>query len=337
MFDVVLVALPCKLRTNCRFVESKLLSLASISMSDLLAIGVSWLTNVSLWLHSLSLVFLIAGLVFALKRSIPLEGNGVRHAVFIRFGPLFFAVPLALFGMQHFALRDVVVGAVPSWMPGPMFWVWLVGAALISASLSIITGKVAHLAALLMGVMLFLFVLMIYVPNAVTNPGDRFAWALLCRDLALSGGAMALAGTLAAEPSARPARWLRLAGRFFFGVPMIVFGVEHFLHPQYAPGVPLDKLMPAWIPGHTVWAWLTGAILVMGGLSILLDQRGSLAAVIIGMTYLVLVLFIYLPMEVVHPSIEISGELDYVADTLAFSGAALMVAGSLILPSTNTE
>jgi hypothetical protein len=40
------------------------------------------------------------------------------------------------------------------------------------------------------------------------------------------------------------------------------------------------------------------------------------------------VVFVYLPMEILHPSIVISGELDYVADTLAMSGAALLVAGA---------
>lgn len=302
-------------------------------MSVLFAVSVSWFSSVSFWLHSLTLLCLIAGLAFTLlRRSTPLAGNAPRLSAFIRFGPLLFAVPLALFGMQHFALHDVVVNGVPSWMPAHMFWVWLVGAALIAASLSIMTGRVARLAALLVGIMLFLFVVMIYIPNAASNPGDRFAFALLFRDLALSGGALALAGTLAADKHAPTAKWLRLTGRYFFGLPMIVFGVENFLHPQYAPGVPLPKLMPGWLPGHTIWAWLTGAVLVIGGLSILFNKRGSLAAVIIGMSYLALVLFVYMPMEIVHPSIEISGELDYVADTLVFSGAALLVAGSLLVP-----
>jgi len=302
-------------------------------MSYLLANGVSWLKSVSL--HSLSLVFLVAGLVLTLrKKSTPLGRSDLRVAAFIRFGPLFFALPLAVFGMQHFALQNVVVQAVPPWMPAHLFWVWLVGAALIAASISLITGRLAHLAALLLGIMLFLFVLMIYVPNAARHPGDRFAFTLLSRDLALSGGALALAGTLAADTNARTARMLRLVGRYFFGVPMIFFAIEHFLYPAYVPGVPLARLMPGWIPGHIVWAWLTGAVLLIGGLSILFSKRGSLAAVIIGMSYLVLVLVIYMPMELIHPSVEISGELDYVADTLAFSGAALLVAGSLMVPTS---
>jgi len=134
--------------------------LTSVSMGCVFAIGVSWLKNVSLWLHSLSLVFL--------------TGNALRSAAFIRFGSLFFAVPLAIFGMRHFALQVAVVTAVPSWMPGHLFWVWLVGTALIVASLSITTGKMAHLAGLLAGIMLFLFVLMNYIPNAARNPSDQF-------------------------------------------------------------------------------------------------------------------------------------------------------------------
>jgi hypothetical protein len=46
-----------------------------------------------------------------------------------------------------------------------------------------------------------------------------------------------------------------------------------------------------------------------------------LAATALGIAFLVFVIFICLPMEIVHPSIAISGELDYVADTLAMSGA----------------
>jgi uncharacterized membrane protein YphA (DoxX/SURF4 family) len=226
----------------------------------------------------------------------------------------------------------VVVNAVPSWMPAHMFWVWLVGAGLIAAALSLITGRMSYLAALLVGIMLFLFVLMIHIPTLAQNPGNRFALAILLRDLALSGGALALAGTLAAETHVRRSVWLRLTGRYFFGLPMIVFGIEHFLHTQYAPGVPLEKLMPDWIPGHAVWAWLTGIVLVIGGFAILLNKRGRLAAVIVGMSYLFLVILVYMPMEVVHPSIAISGELDYVADTLIFAGAALMIAGSLAAP-----
>jgi uncharacterized membrane protein len=231
--------------------------------------------------------------------------------------------------MQHFALFDTVKVAVPAYMPARFFWAYLVGAALIAACLSILTEIHADLAALLVGIMLFLFVLMIYVPNLIKNPGDRFAITVPLRDLALSGGALSLAGVLGSVRRGQSARWLLDVGRWFFGAPMLYFGVEHFLHPAFAPGMPFPLLAPAWIPGHVVWAYATGTVLVVCGLSILADKHAQAAATWLGAAFLALVVLIYLPMEIVHPSIAISGELDYVADTLAMSGAALLVARAM--------
>jgi len=89
-----------------------------------------------------------------------------------------------------------------------------------------------------------------------------------------------------------------------------------------------DLLMPAWIPAHPVWAWVTGTVLVVCGVAMLLNRRPRLAAAVAGIAFFALTIFFYVPMEIVHPSIEISGELDQVAQALAMSGAALLVAGS---------
>lgn len=301
-------------------------ALSGISSDSLAEIAPSWLPGSLFWVHFAAVVLFAIGLILTIRNEAP-RARGLGRI--IPFGRVFFAVPLAVFGMQHLTATNVVVNAVPPWMPGHLFWVYFVGIALIAACLSIMTGVKADLAALLVGIMLFLFVLMIYVPNAVRNPHDRFAVALTFRDLSLSGGALSLAGTLAVKMRPRAGRWLMVLGRYFFAVPMTFFGVEHFLHPDFAPGVPLSKMMPPWIPGHMIWAYLTGLVLVASGLSMIFNRGARLAATWLGIAFLVLVVFIYMPMEIVHPSIEISGELDYVADTLAVSGAALLVAGAL--------
>ena len=291
------------------------------------------MNNASLWLNALSLAFFITGLILTLKGSAAIA-DAPRYAAWIRFGPLFFGLPLVIFGLQHFALPNDVIGAVPSYMPARMFWVYFVGTALIAAAISLITNRMTRWAALLLGILFLLFVLMIYIPIVVRNPHSRFLWALFCRDFSLSASAFALAGTLALHPDAPAARIMRIVGRYIFAAVMVFFGVEHFPHPHYAPGVPLEMMLPAWMPAHAAWAWVTGAILVVCGLSILLNQRPSLAAVVLGVTYLALVLFIYVPMEIAHPSIQISGELDYVVDTLIFSGAAFFIARSILVPSS---
>jgi uncharacterized membrane protein len=284
------------------------------------------LLDSSFWVNFASAILFIIGLCLAFRR-VPSRSSGLDRI--IPFGPVFFAVPLAVFGIQHFVLFNTVKFGVPDWMPGRFFWAWIVGAALIAACLSLLADIKADLAALLVGIMLVLFVLLIYLPNLVKNPHDRFAIIVPLRDLALSGGALAFAGGRGAAGRRRPVRWLVDLGRWFFAAPMVVFGVEYFLHPESAPGVPLERPMPAWVPAHLLLSYSVGVVLVVCGASILINRRARLATILLGIAYLLLVLFIYVPMEIIHPSIEISGELDYVADTLAMSGAALLVAGAL--------
>jgi uncharacterized membrane protein len=253
-------------------------------------------------------------------------------------GRMFFAIPLGLFGLQHFAFLNEVKNGVPSWVPGHVFWACLVGAALIAACMSILTEIEAGLAGFLLGCMLVLFVLMLYLPFLINNPHDRFAITGPFRDLAMSGGALSLAGALGVAGRRPPIPWLATVGRLFFASSMLCFGVDHILHPNFAPGVPSPIFTPAWIPLPLALDYGIGAIFLVCGGCILVDKGARGAAISLGVTFLVLVACIYLPMEFIHPSVAISGELDEVAEKLAMSGAALLVAGALTkraAPATN--
>jgi uncharacterized membrane protein len=116
--------------------------------------------------------------------------------------------------------------------------------------------------------------------------------------------------------------------RFFVGIPAIVFGVEHFLHPTFAPGIPLEKITPTWIPGHLFWAYLTGAALIACGACIVVNKKVRLAAIYLGIVILLLVVFVYLPITVANPS-DIDSGLNSLVDTLAFSGTALLLADAI--------
>jgi len=289
------------------------------------AIYPSWLSGSSFWLNCFAVVLFALGVFLTFKKAAAETGALDRV---IAFGPFFFGWPLAVFGAQHIVFLKDVVNGVPAWMPWHLFWALLVGIGLIAAALSLTTGIRSELAALLVGVMLFCFVLMIYVPNLVENWGDLAVTQLL-RDLSIGGGALALAGSLAKNGKWSRFGWIGVVGRYFFAVGLLDFGVENFVHPEYAPIVPEPNLMmPAWIPAHIVYAWLTGTILVVCGVAMLLNWRTRLAGAVAGIAFFALVLSFYLPMEIVHPSIEISGELDQLAQALAMSGAALLVAGT---------
>jgi uncharacterized membrane protein len=299
-----------------------------------LAARPAWLTGASLWLNAAALALFVFGIVVVSKKTPPHSTGADR---LIRLGRVFYTVSLAFFGMQHFALFEAVKPAVPAWMPWHGFWTYLVGAALIAACLSILTEIKGDVAALLLGVMFGLFVLMIFVPNLIQNPHDRFSISSPLRDLSLCAGALCLAWTMSPPGRQQRIRWLAEVGRSVFAVAILYFGVEQFLHPEFAPGVPLELMMPAWFPGPLAWSWFAGIVLVPASLCILIDKGARWAAIAVGIAYLVLVAFVYMPMEFVHPSIEISGELDYVANTLAVGGAAFMVAGAVTRKSPGEQ
>lgn len=57
----------------------------------------------------------------------------------ILFGPLFYAVPIAAFGTEHFTVTRGIASIVPKWIPWHAFWVYLVGACFIAAAFSLVT------------------------------------------------------------------------------------------------------------------------------------------------------------------------------------------------------
>ncbi|HTT32006.1 MAG TPA: hypothetical protein VMH48_00250 [Methylomirabilota bacterium] len=245
-------------------------------------------------------------------------------------GPLFFAIPLAVFGADHFVASKVVASIVPSWIPWHLFWAYFVGVALLAAALSLVTQKHSLLASTLLSAMLFSFVLLIHVPNFVKNPHNRFFFALPLREMSFSAGALARALAQAdGWPKLRVKR-LTILARCAIAVPTVVFGVEHFLFPQFVPVIPLKQLVPSWIPGHVVLAYVTGAVLIACGLSIILNWRARQAATLLGIAVFAIVLLVYLPIMAANAS-DIGIGLNYFADTLMFSGSALLLSG--ILPS----
>jgi uncharacterized membrane protein len=278
------------------------------------------------WMYVCAAVILVIGLVkiFGELR----QANGVDKVM--PFGRLFFAIPLAVFGSEHFTLTASIAALVPRKIPAHTFWVYLVGVAFICAALSIATLVQARLAAALVGMTFLIFVLTMDLPGTIASPHNRFNWALTLRELAFSGGAFALAlwGTRSGQssPAKRNAVWSAIP-RFFIGIPALFYGVQHLLHPEYAPGVPLKMLTPNWIPGRLVLSYFVGLILILAGVCLLINKKARTAATALGLTILLTVLWIYLPMLIAAPKDLVA--LNFFFDTLLFCGAILLLANSL--------
>jgi len=205
------------------------------------------------------------------------------------------------------------------------------GFALIAASLSIATKIQVHWSGLLFGCMMFLFVAMMDLPGTLADPHNRINWVLLLRELSFGAGGWLLAAGALARKDGQGSKLITV-GRIVIGIAAIFYGVEHFLHPVNVPGVPLEKFMPVWIPGPRLIAYLTGAVLLTAGVSILLARKTRTAATYLGGWILLLVIFIYGPILVVSlldPSTDVKVEgLNYFFDTLLFAGAILALASA---------
>jgi uncharacterized membrane protein len=286
------------------------------------------------------LIFLVA--LWAARDDIA-HARGLDKAVAL--SNLCFAAPLAVFGALHLAAAKALATMVPSYMPWPLFWAYFFGFALLAASLSIATKILVRWSGLLFGIAMFCFVAMMDIPGALQNPRDRFGWILAIRELAFGAGAWLLAagamagkmtqtttGSTTETATGQLKTTFLTIGRVVVGITAVFYGVEFFLHPQGVPGLPLQKMMPDWIPAHLLINYLTGAILVVSGAAILLAKKTRLAATYLGAWIVLLVVFIYGPILISalsNPSTEIKIEgINYFFDTLLFAGVILALASA---------
>ena len=278
------------------------------------------------WMYVCAFLLLIIGLI-KIPREIPRQA-GVDKVMPL--GRLFFAIPIAVFGTEHFTITATIAAMVPRWIPAHTFWVYLIGSGFLCAGLSIIVLVRARLAAALVAMTFLIFVCTMDLPGALAHAHNRFAWELALRELSFGSGALALAITLASARKVEPKRgnpgWAALP-RVCIGAASLLYGVEELLHPTQVPGIPLEKLTPTWIPGNLFVSYLVGVVLVAGGICLLANKRARLAATYVGLAVLLTMVWIYLPILVAAPkSVE---ALNYFFDTLLFSGALLLLANSL--------
>jgi len=275
--------------------------------------------------------YLVAAGVFAIGVAVIfLRGDWQKARGFdklILFGPVFYAAPLAAFGTEHFTLTSVIAALVPNWIPWHTFWAYFVGACFIAAGLSLVTRIRARLAASLLALTFFLFVVLMDVPAWVRNPGNRFAAALALRELSFGAGALALAVSLSDTWRERDTHILLTVARYLIAIPVLFYSLQQFLHADYVAGIPLKMMTPGFVFGHAVWTYLAAVVYAVGGTLLLIGRKTRAAASWIGLTVLFVVLVEYVAIAVVKHS-DLGG-FNFFADTLMYCGTVLLLAGAM--------
>jgi len=108
-------------------------------------------------------------------------------------GRLLFAGPLVVFGLQHFLYTRFLAALIPTWIPWHLFWENVVGTAFLAAAAGIATNKAARLAALLLGTMFLLIVVVLHAPRVAADVRSLDEWTSAFVAVAMSGGAFVLA------------------------------------------------------------------------------------------------------------------------------------------------
>jgi uncharacterized membrane protein len=264
---------------------------------------------------------LVAGIA-ALAAGLFMTRGRVRTASgagkLLMLAPALEAAALAVFGAEHFFLAQFIMGGVPRWLPGHLFWAYFVGVALLAAAISLIAWRYVGWSAPLLAVMLLIFVATIHLPNLIANPHQRLFWTLVLRELSFAGGAMVLTG------SVWPHALVTRVGRTIVAIACIVFAVEHFFFPHNVPGVPIEKLTPSWFPFPVLLSYFVGVVLLCAGVGLLGQKTVRTAAAGGGFVLLVITVLFYGPIMLMelHSDSAIEG-INYVADTLLFASTVL--------------
>ena len=171
--------------------------------------------NGGVWTSTVE-IFALAGGVWALASLAPAEARlpDVWNARLDRataLGRTCFAATLPVFGVLHFIYHDYVASVIPAWIPAHQFWAYATGIALAAAGLSLLSGVLARLPALLFGIMLGTWVLILHVPRVAADSANRRGWTSLFVTVALCGAAFVIAASLAR--SSAKARALSIAAR----------------------------------------------------------------------------------------------------------------------------
>jgi len=109
-------------------------------------------------------------------------------------------------------------------------------------------------------------------------------------------------------------------GKYLYAIPMVIFGLFHFLNASAMAG-----MVP--IPGGVFWIYLTGLSLILAGVSIIIQKLDEWSSFLLAVLLLVFVLTIHLP------GVLAGGEMAQIYMTnllkdLALAGGALIYLSS---------
>jgi putative oxidoreductase len=108
-------------------------------------------------------------------------------------GRFLFAIPFALFGINHFVMYKYYEGMLTSFIPFGAYTIVLTGLLLIAISICIMTRWYVKQAAYALAALLFLFIVAIHIPHLFADEDHSITIIALLKDISLLGGSLMIA------------------------------------------------------------------------------------------------------------------------------------------------
>jgi uncharacterized membrane protein len=245
--------------------------------------------------------------------------RGVGTMRVIGLGHLLFAVGLAGLGVLSLFSGDFpyVWQPVPVWVPWREALAHASGLLLLSCSIGMLITRTASLASFIMAIYLLGWVLVLQAPRVAQDPTNIGMWLGVAESTVLMSGGWILFASLAG-PEARlkmpfitSVNGVRTA-RLLVGIACLILGASHFVYADGTAG-----MVPAWLPDHLGFAYLTGAGHLAAGLGILFGVFPRLAATLEAAMISLFVLLLHIPGAASQPASRMQWTMVFVASALA--------------------
>jgi len=243
----------------------------------------------------------------------------------VTIGHLLFASCFALIGAISLGLHDFLLNQ----QPVPKDIPWRETLACISAALLLLPGigllipATAKQSALLLSGFVALWIVALWLPQALSHPLVEGNWLGVGEDLTLVAGGWLLYCAV----SGRNDVSLRIA-RVLFGLALVPIGLSHFFYLHGAA-----RLIPAWLPLRVPLTLLAGAGHIAAGLAIACGVVPRLAATLEGSMEGLITLIVWVSVVAAKPG-EHESWVNLLVST-AETAAAWVVAASYAASATS--